>query len=213
MIFLRRSFAISRASSAVDVSPSAGRVARFRRAEWRRGSRLDGVVVDDAVLSFRGVERRGFPHESWRWVYVWEFALLSSTAGTPEILRALLDDEHYAYSFIAPYPSPRVTGPKVRGPFLLARLDPDSFIRTNSEQAWWQLDEFLQKGDPVASRSDLDIDRLVGNVLYAADEVLSLRAPDDGDKQELAWIIGDWGEFIAIDRARRVVLDVAMGYD
>jgi hypothetical protein len=170
--------------------------------------------MGEEVLSFKTVNRRGFPRATYRWVYTWEFALVDPIASTHEILQSMLANEHYAYSFIAPYPNPAASigGPKVRGPYTLDRLLPRSFRQIDSGQAWEQLDGFLQRWDPPASRADLDIDVLVGGILDTADDVLSLSAGEE-DRQELHWTIGDWGEFVAINRAARIVLNLAMGYD
>src|ERR1700689_643238 len=108
------------------------------------------------VLSFEGHEKRSFPDFVWRRVETWRFALVDTAVTDQAILSAMLADEHYAYSFIAPYPDAPKGGPRLRGPYSLNKLGPDSFFPVTSEQAWAELDAFLADWDPPANRSTLE---------------------------------------------------------
>jgi len=109
---------------------------------------------------------------------VWEFSLEKPDSDGSVILRSILDNQHYPYSFIAPYPNPtaEIDGPLVRGPFLLDRLTPDSFESITAGEAWNAIDVFLREWDPPATREELDIDALVGDVIDTADEIFRPKA-------------------------------------
>ena len=164
------------------------------------------------VLSFDRHDVRSFPHFPWRRIDTWRYSIVDPAATDRDILRAMLADDHYAYSFMAPYPDQYSSRRNLRGPFLLDKLTPDSFSPITAEMAWRQLDDFLRDWDPPASRADLELDHLVGGTIDSADSLLQLQE-DTSIRHEFSWIIGDWGEFVAVDRAAGLVLDIARGFD
>ncbi|HEY2564733.1 MAG TPA: hypothetical protein VGI44_13540 [Acidimicrobiales bacterium] len=164
------------------------------------------------ILAFDRHDRRSFPNETWRWIHTWRFSLLAPWASDRQILREMLDDEHYPYSFVTPYPETRKWGPKVRGPYYLDKLSPGSFSPITSEVAWDQLDGFLRDGIHPASRSDLDLNNLLGETIDTADALFQLQEYVTIRHDEPV-APADWGELVAIDRKSQLLLDIARGFD
>jgi hypothetical protein len=53
---------------------------------------------------------------------------------------------------------------------------PDSFESITAGEAWNAIDVFLREWDPPATREELDIDALVGDVIDTADEIFRPKA-------------------------------------
>ena len=177
------------------------------------------------ILWFKEFRVRTFPSETYRWICTFEYYLTDATCSSETILTALLQDEHYAHAFMSPFRTGSgvitylvpdgnvpVGDHKVRGPYLLDRLTPDSFDEINAEGAWEQIDEFLGGGRPPNSRSDLDLNTLVGNAFDTADELFRLRE-DVKAQHDVAWVISDWSELVVMDRSAKKVLNLAFGSD
>lgn len=163
------------------------------------------------ILDFQGHEVRAFPDFPWRRIETWRYVLLDPNATNHEVLQALLHDQHYPYSFSSPYPEGRRL-PPVRGPYLLESLTPDSFFPIAIEEAWSQLDQFLNDWDPPLTRVDLELETLVGQSIETADEVFQLRE-DESKHSAYSWLVSEFGEFVVIDRDTKLILDVARAVD
>ena len=91
--------------------------------------------VTRGMLTFENLDSHGLP--ALRWVCTWHYRLNDRSASSASVLRSLLDDEHYAYSFTAPFPSPTfsIGGPTVRGPYLLDHPTAAPSTRVSIEDA------------------------------------------------------------------------------
>ena len=58
------------------------------------------------VITFKEFQNRNFPKETYRSICTFEYSLNDATSASEVILKAMLDDEHYAYTFLSPYPTP-----------------------------------------------------------------------------------------------------------
>ena len=163
------------------------------------------------ILDFQGHEVRAFPDFPWQRIETWQYVLLDPNATNHEVLQALLHDQHYPYSFSSPYPEGRRL-PPVRGPYLLESLTPYSFFPIAIEEAWSQLDQFLNDWDPPLTRVKL-ANRDAGWSSTLRQLTRSFNY-ERRIKTQRVFVAGERiGEFVVIDRDTKLILDVARAVD
>ena len=147
---------------------------------------------------------------------------IANGLGDREILESLLSDDRAAHSYIGPRPSPFAVfmdgDPQepVHGPYVLDRLDADSFNSSTPRDLWSGLEEFVAEWkQPESTLIDLGLDELLLPVLDQSDSVYRLPEQPGKFHRLHAEIetLGSFSEFVVIARASHSVLDVITAQD
>ena len=156
---------------------------------------------------------RAFPDALFQVICVWKFRVVTGSRDSASLLRAMINHDAYAYSFIAPYPDPDLgERRRVRGPYYLDQLSPEAFVPISAEEATRQIDEYLYTNTSGVTKSDLDIDPLIRNAIDSADERYRMQA-DNAEEHTFHHVLYDWSELVLIDQSRHSVHVVTTSSD
>jgi hypothetical protein len=152
-----------------------------------------------------------FPKESWTWVHVWSYEIAEPECPDNELLQCLIEDESFAYSYVAPHPDPEVDGVRVHGPFRIEDLSIADFTQTEPERVTSTIEHFLNLGQAPHSLDEMSISTALSLPISVDTSTYELKG--SGAFHRMGRLIGDYSDFVLISGDRKELKEVVLGFD